>query len=164
MSPTQRIQPQVILAFDFGMRRIGVASGDTLTRTAHALMTLERRPGTPWQGIGALIVDYSPARLIVGIPYNMDGSETLLTGASRGFAEELSRRYDLPVTPVDERLSSRDAATQLRAARAAGLKRRRTTHADVDSVAAKVLLERWYDNPIATGGSARHDAPGTDER
>lgn len=145
--PGNGSSPQIILAFDFGTRRIGVASGDTLTRTARPLTTLEVAGGLPWPQIGKLVSDYCPARLVVGLPYNMDGTPTPLTKASRSFARELEQRFKLPVSLVDERQSSREAEAQLRNARAQGLKRRRTTHADVDMTAAKVLLERWFDAP-----------------
>ena len=139
--------PQIILAFDFGARRIGVASGDTLTRTARPVMTIDTPSGGPWAAIDALVRDYRPARFVVGLPLNMDGTPTLLTEASRAFGGELMRRYSVPATMVDERLSSREAEAQLRTARATGLKRRRTTHADVDMIAARILLERWFENP-----------------
>jgi len=142
--------PQLILAFDFGTRRIGVASGDTLTRTARELTTLERTRGSiPWDAIDRLVGQYEPAQFVVGLPYNMDGTPTLLTDASRAFGADLKNRYRTSVALVDERLSSREAEDQLRAARAAGLRRRRTTHADVDRAAARILLLRWFDDPAA---------------
>ncbi|HKE95555.1 MAG TPA: Holliday junction resolvase RuvX [Povalibacter sp.] len=141
--------PELILAFDYGTRRLGVASGDTLTRTARALTTLNVAGSAPWPDIDRLIRDYRPARLVVGLPYNMDGTPTTLTEPARTFARELLARHAVPVALVDERLSSREAEAQLRNARAAGLKRRRLTHADVDMAAAKVLLERWFDDPSA---------------
>jgi putative Holliday junction resolvase len=142
-------RPEIILAFDFGARRIGVASGDTLTRTARVVATLERQPGVPWSSLDSLVREYAAARFVVGLPLNMDGTPTLLTEASRAFGQDLKRRYRAPVALVDERLSSREAEAQLRAARASGLKRRRTTHADVDMIAARILLERWFENPTA---------------
>ena len=141
--------PQLILAFDFGTRRIGVASGDTLTGTARPLITLNVSGELPWRDLDKVFADYRPARLVVGLPYNMDGTPTPLTEPARTFARELLDRYALPVALVDERLSSREAEAQLRDARAQGLKRRRLTHADVDMTAAKVLLERWFENPSA---------------
>ena len=120
--------PQLILAFDYGTRRIGVASGDTLTRTARALTTLERSGNLPWPAIGKLIAEYRPAQLIVGVPYNMDGTATAHTAATRSFARELHTRHAIAVALVDERLSSREAEAQLREARAGGLKRGRVTH------------------------------------
>lgn len=82
--------------------------------------------------------------MLVGIPYNMDGTPTALTQACRHFASELEQRYGLPVELVDERLSSREARGQLREARATGLKARRVRRGDIDRTAAKVLLERWF--------------------
>lgn len=139
----------MILAFDYGTRRIGVASGDTLTRTARALTTLERATHVPWTAIDALVQEFEPALFVVGLPRNMDGTPTPLTRASRAFGAELAARYRRNVALVDERLSSREAEALLRAARSSGLKRRRTTHADVDQVAARILLERWFENPGA---------------
>jgi putative Holliday junction resolvase len=146
--------PQVILAFDYGTKRIGVASGDTLTGTARALTTLESKntnsnfeSGIPWAAIDKLIREYQPAQLVVGLPWNMDGTPTLLTDASRAFGAELQTRYHKPVALVDERLSSREAEAQLRDARASGIKKRRNTHADVDMIAARILLEQWLRNP-----------------
>jgi len=141
--------PYLILAFDYGTRRIGVASGDTLTRTAHGLATLGCSPTMPWEAITKLIGDYRPAQLIVGVPYNMDGTPTLLTDAAREFARALHQRFGLPACLMDERLSSREAEAELRHARATGLKRRRLTHADVDMTAAKIVLERWFSDPSA---------------
>jgi putative Holliday junction resolvase len=146
--------PLVILAFDYGTKRIGVASGDTLTGTARALTTLESKntnvnfeSGIPWPAIDKLIREYQPAQFVVGLPWNMDGTPTLLTEASRAFGAELQTRYNKPVALVDERLSSREAEAQLREARASGVKKRRNTHADVDMIAAKILLEQWLRDP-----------------
>jgi putative Holliday junction resolvase len=142
--------PQLILAFDYGTRRIGVASGDTLTCTARAVTTLDRSAGLPWAAIDKLVQEFGPARFIVGVPYNMDGTPTSLTATTRRFARELQARHGRPVAMVDERLSSREASAQLREARAEGLKRRRLTHADIDMTAAKILLERWFQDPAAS--------------
>ena len=141
------MSPTIIFAFDYGTRRIGVASGDTLTRTARGLATIESTP--PWDAIGKLIADYRPTQLVVGVPYNMDGTPTLLTDAAREFARALHQRHGLPACLMDERLSSREAEAELRHARATGLKRRRLTHADVDMTAAKIVLERWFMDPAA---------------
>jgi putative Holliday junction resolvase len=147
--PSPSTAPQLILAFDYGTRRIGVATGDTLTRTARPLLTLERSAALPWSAIEKLIREYRPARFVVGVPYNMDGTPTGLTEATRQFARDLHARFGIESVLVDERLSSREAESELRNARAQGLKSRRLTHADVDMTAAKILLERWFENPAA---------------
>jgi putative Holliday junction resolvase len=138
-------QVQIALAFDFGTHRIGVASGNSLTRTAQPLTTLDCRQSIPWDAIQALLDRLEPSQLVVGVPYNDDGTATALTPRCRRFAAELTARFHLPVALVDEHLTSREAETQLRNARAQGLKRRRTTHADVDQMAAKVILESWFE-------------------
>ena len=137
--------PRLILAFDLGLRRIGVAHGDTLTRTAAALATLHGGPqGPPWDMIHSLVRDWQPPLAVVGLPYNADGSESAMSAAARGFAAELTRRCALPVTLVDERFSSLEAQARLREARESGLRKRRVAKADVDGAAACVILERWF--------------------
>ncbi|WP_066918074.1 Holliday junction resolvase RuvX [Steroidobacter denitrificans] len=126
-----------------------MASGDTLTRTARALATLDQAAGISWEMIDALVHEFQPALFVVGLPRNMDGTPTALFGASRAFGAELAARYRRNVALVDERLSSREAEALLRAARSTGLKRRRITHGDIDRIAARILLERWFENPDA---------------
>jgi putative holliday junction resolvase len=136
---------ELVLAFDYGTRRIGVASGNTLSRVGQALCTLEcKQQQTPWTDIDQLLRDYLPSQLVVGLPYNDDGSPTGMTPAAQAFATELRERSGLPVTLVDERHSSREAERELAWMRRSGVKTRRVTHADVDKVAAKVVLDRWF--------------------
>ena len=137
--------PTIVVALDFGLKRIGIASGDTLTRTANPRATLTNgTQGPDWSAIDRVIADLRPARLAVGEPYNADGSPSALTEAARRFAAELSRRSALPVDLVDERHSSQDAEERLREMRATGQRGRRVTREDVDAVAAAVILERWF--------------------
>ena len=137
---------RVVLAFDYGLRRIGVAGGDTVSRTAAPQAAVPVKSGSPppWMIIDALLRDWQPALVVVGLPYNVDGSDSTMTGAARGFAAELARRYQLPVVLVDERYSSREAEARLKTARESGLRRRRIVKADVDAAAACVILERWF--------------------
>jgi len=144
-SPTVRA-PRLVLAFDFGKRRIGVACGDTLSRAASPLATLAAGPaGPPWDAIDALVRDWQPALAVVGLPYNADGTERAIAGEARGFAAQLATRCGIPVDMVDERYSSLEAAARLRDARAAGVRRRRVAKSDLDAAAACVILERWID-------------------
>jgi putative Holliday junction resolvase len=137
--------PRVVLAFDFGQKRIGVACGDTISRSAAPLPTVPAGPGGPrWELIDALVRDWQPAVVVVGLPYNVDDSESGMTGSARGFAAELERRYHLQVVLVDERYSSLEAASRLQMARESGLRKRRVARADVDAAAACVILERWF--------------------
>jgi putative Holliday junction resolvase len=140
--------PEIVIGLDFGLRRIGLAIGDSLTRTARPLtvLTLNGRDGpdtTDWQRMSALLKQHAPNRLVVGCPYNVDGTEQALTGKARRFAQELSERYTLPVELVDERYSSLEAEAALRERRGAG-QRGRIDRGSIDSAAAAIILERWF--------------------
>jgi len=134
-----------VLAFDFGLKRIGIASGDTLTRGATPRPAVTAgKSGPDWQAIAREVRALAPAQLVVGAPYNDDGSEGALAQAARRFAAELERRFALPVHLVDERYSSLEASAQLKARRASGARARRVQRADIDSAAAAVILGRWF--------------------
>jgi putative Holliday junction resolvase len=136
---------RLVLAFDFGHRRIGVACGDTLSRTAAPLRGVPAQRGEPrWDLIDALLREWQPSLLVVGLPYNVDGSESGLTRDARDFAAALAHRHPLEVQLIDERYSSTDAQARLKRLRASGLRRRRVVKADVDAAAACVILERWF--------------------
>ena len=138
-------RPKVILAFDFGLRRIGVACGDTVSRSASALETVPSGPEGPrWELIASMMRDWRPDMAVVGLPYNADGSESDMTTAARSFAAELAERFGVEVVMVDERYSSLEAGARLQSARESGLRRRRVAKSDVDAAAACVILERWF--------------------
>jgi putative Holliday junction resolvase len=133
-----------VLAFDHGARRIGVAVGQTLTGSATAVGTVAARDGTPdWPGVDTCIAQWAPAQLLVGLPYNMDGSDTSTTAACRRFGEKLARRTGLPVEFVDERLTSAAAYDELRGERRSGARSRRIRPQDIDANAARLILETW---------------------
>ena len=139
-------EAKIVVALDFGLKRIGIASGDTLTRSAHPRTTISNGPDGPdWKAIERVLSDTRPARIAVGEPYNADGSASPLTETARRFAADLRQRSGLPVDLVDERHSSQDAEERLRGMRASGERRRRVTRADVDAAAAAVILERWFE-------------------
>jgi putative Holliday junction resolvase len=144
---------ELILAFDYGHRRIGVAVGNTGTRTATALGSVPARGAPDWDAVARRVREWTPARLLVGLPYNMDGSETALTAACRRFASELSQRYALPVELVDERLTSSAAQSDLREARRSGARRRRVRREDIDANAARLILETWLQEANRPSGS-----------
>ncbi|HEY5102952.1 MAG TPA: Holliday junction resolvase RuvX [Steroidobacteraceae bacterium] len=134
---------QTVIAFDFGLRRIGIAAGDTLTRTAAPRPAITVGANGPdWSAIGRELAALTPKVLVLGAPYNVDGSAGLLTGAADEFAAELKRRFGLPVARVDERYSSLEAGAALKSQRANG-QRGRIRREQIDSAAAAVILERW---------------------
>ena len=135
---------QTVLAFDFGLKRIGIASGDTLTATAAPRPAAAvHQQGPDWDAIAREVRMLSPGLLVVGAPYNADGSQGALAPAARRFAAELESRFGLPVNMVDERWSSLEATAALKAQRASGERKRRVRKEDIDSAAAAVILERW---------------------
>jgi len=131
---------QFILGFDFGLKHIGVAAGQALTGTAQPVTTLAAERGTPqWHEVTKLIQTWRPQALVVGIPLNMDGTEQPLTKKARAFAQELAQRYQLPIHPMDERLSSVEARAQLFARGGYKALQKKA----IDSVAAQLILESW---------------------
>ena len=134
-------QPQTLLAFDFGEKRIGVAVGQTITKTCNPLVTVKAKDHVPdWQTISQLIDHWQPDALVVGLPLNMDGTEQDITGRAQRFARQLNGRYGLPVHTSDERLTTREAYERLLDEAASG---------EPDPIAAQVILEGWFQSQQA---------------
>lgn len=135
---------QRVLGFDFGTRKFGVATGQRITANAGPLPPFPSRDGVPdWAIVDALIAEWQPQALLVGLPLNMDDTESELSRLSRKFARRLEARYRLPVWMVDERLTSREARSMLLAV----ADRRKGKLPSVDSTAAVLLTEAWLENP-----------------
>jgi putative Holliday junction resolvase len=133
---------ETLLAFDFGVRRIGVALGNTLTGTARALEVFDSTPEVQrFTHIEGLIRTWEPQRLVVGRPLNEDGSESDTTRRAQRFCNQLRGRFGLPVETVDERFSSREAQAIIED-RAQSMPRSRRPRED-DAVAAAVILEQY---------------------
>ena len=125
-----------LLGFDYGTRKIGVAVGQTLTRTATPLETLRQVNQKPdWERIGELIDEWQPEALVVGLPLDVDDSETDATEPARRFSRQLEGRFKLKVYMADERFTSFEARERL------GHKAKRIE--EYDAVAAKLILETW---------------------
>lgn len=134
--------PETILAFDFGLRRIGVAVGQTVTGSASPLGIVDNGDNGPDQSrIDALVREWRPNSIIVGMPLHADGSPGDLAPTIRAFARELER-YGLPITEVDERHTSQEAEAALIRARQAGSKGR-ISKSDIDAAAAVMIAERY---------------------
>lgn len=134
-----------VMGFDFGTKVIGVAIGQAVTRTASALALLPAKDGVPdWLQVEKLIREWQPDGFVVGIPLNMDGTETELAPRARKFGNRLTGRFGKPWFPADERLSTREAWDTLesnhqqhhRGKRISGDRR-------VDAVAAALVLTSW---------------------
>ncbi|MAX32425.1 MAG: Holliday junction resolvase RuvX [Halomonadaceae bacterium] len=132
---------RLILAFDFGTRRIGVAVGNEMLRSATALEPLPARDGIPdWTQVSRLIEEWRPDLFVVGLPINMDGSESEMSTRARKFGNRLYGRYGKPCEMVDERGSTREAKTLAREAGHRGNYREDS----VDGLAAALILEGWF--------------------
>jgi putative Holliday junction resolvase len=130
----------IFLGFDFGYKRIGVAVGQKLTASASPLSTLEANQGVPnWNSIQELIRQWKPLGLVVGLPTCIDGKELYTTNAARKFADQLRKRFKLPVHLEDERLSTVEARAHLFAE--GGYRKIKKTA--IDSIAACIILEQW---------------------
>jgi putative Holliday junction resolvase len=129
-----------LLAFDYGCAYIGVAVGQSVTGTATPLPALKARDGIPdWTQIEQLIREWQPQRLLVGLPLNMDGSESEMSVRARKFANRLHGRFGLQVETWDERLSSFEARGELLAQGKSAFR-----DAGVDSLSARLILESWF--------------------
>lgn len=132
-----------ILGFDYGARRIGVAVGNALTRSARALeVVANTEQGPDWRRLDALLREWRPQALLVGLPLTMDGAEQTNSRNARAFADALGARYGIAAQLVDERLSSHEAARRYAERRARGESRRKHAQA-LDAVAAEIIVETW---------------------
>jgi len=134
--PLKKTREISALGFDFGTRRIGVAFGQSITGSASPVATVPARDGIPdWAVLDALVATWSPDVFVVGQPYNMDDSESELLLRARKFGNRLNGRYHKPCYGMDERLSSFEARGKLL---------RRESSAQLDSLAAQIILETWF--------------------
>ena len=141
MSEQANNPPKILIGFDFGMKRIGVAIGQTITQTARPLDTIQSREGVPnWDTVAKLIKKWLPDALVVGIPLNMDGTDQPISHHARQFANNLRERFQLPVYESDERLTTKDARERLFTQ--GGYKA--LQDGQVDRVAAQLILQNWF--------------------
>ena len=139
-------EPVSAFGFDYGTQRIGVAFGQSLTGTAQRVCVLKARDGIPdWDQIEALIGEWKPNLFVVGIPYNLDGSESELMVRAIKFANRLNGRFHKPSYSMDERLSSVEAM-ELALEENSGAKKR----AAIDAIAAQIILENWFSELAAS--------------
>jgi putative Holliday junction resolvase len=126
---------RTVLAFDFGLKRIGVAVGEPELRTAHPLAAV-----AGFSQIEKLVEEWKPASLVVGLPTSVQGVAHAMTRQAEDFARRLERRFKLPVARVDERYTSVEAESRLKGVKKQGVKKKA-----IDSVAAQLILEQYFD-------------------
>jgi putative Holliday junction resolvase len=127
-------EKDIVMGFDFGSQKIGVAVGQLVTSTATPISIIKAKNGIPdWDEIRNLIEEWKPSLLVVGFPINMDGTESEMSRLSQKFGRKLNGRFNLPFEMMDERLTSFEAR---QAAKAPG--------EQIDDVAAKIILESFF--------------------
>lgn len=131
--PATTSQPRTFLAFDFGLRRVGVASGNSLTGHAEPLTTITGQGALRFEAIGRLIAEWRPDALVIGVPFHPDGAAHVNTFRARRFGRQLQGHFGLPVHEADERYTTTEAATEAGTANAA----------DLDARAAAIILEQY---------------------
>ena len=136
--------PQLIMAFDFGTQKMGMAVGSSLIESATPLPLFPMKDGIPnWDNLLKLVKQHQPNVFLVGLPLNMDDSESELSARARKFARRLRHQTNIETWMVDERLTTREARDELDHYQAQG----RGKNLSADSLAAALFIESWYRNP-----------------
>ena len=131
-----------VLGIDYGLKRIGIATGQTITGSASPVTTLEQINGSPnWSEIEQLITQWKPQALIVGMPYYLDGTENDMTKIVEAFCLELEQRFALPVFKINEALTSYEAEEMLKINTKIG---KHNKH-EIDKMAAAIIVQNWLD-------------------
>jgi len=132
---------KVILAFDFGLKHIGVAIGQEITNTAQTFFSLDAKNGEPdWSQLDLLVKEWNPKLMVVGNPLNMDGSDSEIKKNSDKFSDLINKRYNVPVELMDERLTTREAKARLKSEEGSFISSGKDTH----QIAAQIILENWF--------------------
>lgn len=137
-------QPQLIIAFDFGTQKTGMAVGSSLIESATPLALFPMKDGIPnWDMLLKIVKQHQPNLFLVGLPLNMDDSESELSSRARKFARRLRHQTNIETLMVDERLTTREARDELEQYQSQG----RAKKLAADSIAAALFIESWYRNP-----------------
>lgn len=133
-----------LISFDYGDKKIGLAVGNTLTQNTQELVTIRSgNAGPNWDELDLIIQEWKPDLLLVGLPLNMDGTESVISAKAKSFGEQLARRYNLAIEFEDERLSSNEADSLIRAglSEKQGLSRKKQLKRD--QIAARLILQSY---------------------
>lgn len=140
-----------LLAFDYGTKKIGCAVGNLPLQTSSPLMLVSAKDGVPsWDQINEIVEEWRPDGMVIGVPDNMDGSESILSQRAKKFSRQLKERYQLPCFLMDERLTSFEARDHLSSAdqvrgRPGKSTKKSQKGPTVDAVAAQLILQSWYE-------------------
>ena len=133
-------EPRIVMAFDFGIKHIGIAIGQEITKTASTFYSIKAWEGQPdWDELDDIIHEWKPDLIVVGDPYNMDGSRSKIQDMSDRFSDALYKRYQIQLEKTDERLSSREANERLQ-----NLDIGTKSSSNKHSISAQVILEDWF--------------------
>ena len=133
-------EPRIVMAFDFGIKNIGIAIGQEITKTASTFYSIKALEGQPdWNELDDIIHEWKPDLIVVGDPYNMDGSRSKIQDMSDRFSDALYKRYQIQLEKTDERLSSREANERLQ-----NLDIGTKSSSNKHSISAQVILEDWF--------------------
>ena len=128
------------MAFDFGIKNIGIAIGQEITKTSSTFYSITAIDGQPnWSELDKIINEWQPQLFVVGDPFNMDGTRSKIQDLADRFSNSLNKRYDINIEKTDERLSSREAKERLEK-ETIGTKDSSNKH----SISAQVILEDWF--------------------
>ena len=131
-----------VLGIDYGLKRIGIATGQTITRSATPITTLNQINGNPdWNSLEQLVSQWQPQALIVGMPYHLDGKENDMTKIVEQFCLQLEQRFALPIYKISEVLSSYEAEQTLKKTTKIG---KHNKH-EIDKMAAAIIVQNWLD-------------------
>ena len=138
--PTDCAKPVTVMSFDYGTEKIGIAIGQSISSTAEPLTIIRAKDGIPnWSQIASLIESWRPNFFVVGLPYNLDGSDSKLLQRALKFAQRLNGRFNIPTFGIDERLSSKAATEKFKTGNPKNSLRK-----EIDDVAAQIILETWF--------------------
>ena len=133
------------IGIDYGNANMGIATGQSITKTASALKTINVKQPFNWHELDEIINQWQPEAIIIGLPLTEDGEQQLISKQAHNFAKKMKNRYQLPIHEVDERYSSMQAQDDFSQARYQGNAKRKHSK-NLDAHAAKNILQRWLDN------------------
>ena len=138
--PTDCSKPVTVMSFDYGTEKIGIAIGQSISSTAEPLTIIRAKDGIPnWSQITSLIESWRPNFFVVGLPYNLDGSNSEFLQRALKFANRLNGRFNIPTFGIDERLSSKAATEKFKTGNP-----KNSVRNEIDDIAAQIILETWF--------------------